>query len=257
MCPSRHARRKDRHLRSTSTPTGMYTRPSPSAQGYDVHRAGYEATVARFDRWSGTYDRGRVQSVVFEPVHRALLDRALLRYPAPRRVLDVGCGTGRLLHAVGARLPGRVLVGIDASAGMLAVAAATAAATDAGPGYLRGRAGRLPFRDRSFDLVLCTFSYRHWADQEAGTREVGRVLDRGGVLGIADAFPPPAAPGRWARRRWPGMRPAFWRRRDPREAEHLPVLRAALARSGLTVLGSERIACSGLLGEVTLLLARR
>lgn len=198
--------------------------------------AGHEGTIARFDRWAGDYDRGALQAILFEPVHAALLDRMLRLVPAPRRVLDVGCGTGRLLRSAAGRLPGRVLVGLDASAGMLSVAAGN----PGGPRYVQGTASRLPLRDGGVDLVLCTFSYRHWAEQEAGLREMARVLARGGLLGFADVLPPPRR-GRW------------WRpRRGP-----LDGLLDALERGGLAVASVERITGFGLLGEATLVLARR
>ncbi len=50
-------------------------------------------------------------------------DLALASGDFPRRVLDVGCGTGLLLRMLAARLPeAELLVGIDAAAGMIATA---------------------------------------------------------------------------------------------------------------------------------------
>ena len=51
--------------------------------------------VGRFGRWVSTYDENWLQPRFFEPVREATLDRAALLAPNPRRVLDVGCGTGR------------------------------------------------------------------------------------------------------------------------------------------------------------------
>ena len=48
-------------------------------------------------------------------------DLALTAAGAPRRVLDIGCGTGLLLRLLATRLPeAESLVGIDAAAGMIA-----------------------------------------------------------------------------------------------------------------------------------------
>ena len=53
-----------------------------------------------------------------------LAERALagIEFPAARRVLDIGCGDGRVTARIAARLPDSTVVGIDRSAGMLAAA---------------------------------------------------------------------------------------------------------------------------------------
>jgi ubiquinone/menaquinone biosynthesis C-methylase UbiE len=51
-----------------------------------------------------------------------------------------------------------------------------------------GVAERLPFDDTSFDLVVSTVSFDHWADQPAGLAEVARVLRPGGRFVLVDLF---------------------------------------------------------------------
>jgi len=64
---------------------------------------------------------------------------------------------------------------------------------------------QLPFSDRSFDLVLSTISFHHWADRAAGLREVSRVLRRAGVFILADIFVGgPFGPVLWLFRRLHG-----------------------------------------------------
>lgn len=55
---------------------------------------------------------------------------ARIPYPAPRRVVDLGCGAGNALPALAARFPGAEIRGVDGSATMLAKAAATGFAVE-------------------------------------------------------------------------------------------------------------------------------
>src|SRR5919205_224408 len=59
--------------------------------------------VGRFGRWASTYDEHWLQPRFFGPVQEATLRRAALLAPDPRRVLDVGCGTGVLLRKAAER----------------------------------------------------------------------------------------------------------------------------------------------------------
>ena len=108
---------------------------------------------------------------------------------APRRVLDVGCGTGYLLRLLAARYPQAAdLAGIDAAPSM--IEASDRAADDRRLRFTVGTAERLPYPDDAFDLVVSTTSFDHWADQLAGLRECARVLAPGGHLVLADQFSP-------------------------------------------------------------------
>jgi SAM-dependent methyltransferase len=53
-------------------------------------------------------------------------------------------------------------------------------------GLVRATVGALPFADATFDLVVSTVSFHHWASQGAGLAEVGRVLAPGGTFVLAD-----------------------------------------------------------------------
>jgi ubiquinone/menaquinone biosynthesis C-methylase UbiE len=124
-------------------------------------------------------------------LHHVIADRtsdlALSAHPRPRRVIDVGCGTGYLLRSLAARCPeADSLVGIDPAPAM--VAAATAGAQDDRLNFTAGVAERLAFPDGSFDLVVSTTSFDHWSDQLAGLRESARVLVPGGHLVLVDQF---------------------------------------------------------------------
>lgn len=84
--------------------------------------------------------------------------RVLERLAArPReRILDLGCGTGRLTAAVAERT-GRLVVGADRSAAMLARAAGEGSSHTA---FVRADGAALPFATR-FDAVFSTATF-HW-----------------------------------------------------------------------------------------------
>jgi ubiquinone/menaquinone biosynthesis C-methylase UbiE len=140
--------------------------------------------VGQFDRWSKRYDRSKWQWLHFDRVHRHAFNFAA-PFGEPTAILDVGCGTGRLLRAAHARWPNARLVGIDPSEGMI----------DAGRGRTRAElhlagAEAIPLPDRSIDLAFSTIAFHHWADPARGLREVARVLRPGGGLVLIDNIGP-------------------------------------------------------------------
>ena len=141
--------------------------------------------VDRFDRWAPTYDRHFLQRMVFEPVQRTVLDLAALEVPAPGAILDVGCGTGRLLQSAEGRFPGATLEGVDAAIGMVKHAQAVIPAGSR-IRVQQATAEKLPFASGQFDLVFSTMTFHHWADQRQGIGEVGRVLKPTGRWLLAD-----------------------------------------------------------------------
>ena len=135
-----------------------------------------------FDRWSARYDRSLSQPLLFAPVHRAVVAALTPRLSASAVVLDIGCGTGRLLDRLGAARPGMTLIGVDRSAGMVG------AARSRRPHLWieSGTAESLPHPDRSFDAVVTTLSFHHWADKAGALAEVFRVLRPGGLFALTD-----------------------------------------------------------------------
>lgn len=100
---------------------------------------------------------------------REFLDRILgLR---PQSVLDVGCGEGALLRSLAeAGCPRRL--GLEPDEAVVALA------VSAGLDVRAGRAERLPFADRSFDLVILDYVAHHVENLPQTLLEAARVADR-------------------------------------------------------------------------------
>ena len=91
-----------------------------------------------------------------------------------RRVLDVGCGTGRLSSLLAER--GAKVWGIDPSGEMLDEARTRAPQS---AGFKQGRAEALPFRDGWFDRAVLWLVV-HLVDRSRSLPELVRVLGPGG-----------------------------------------------------------------------------
>jgi trans-aconitate 2-methyltransferase len=108
----------------------------------------------------------------------------MLTLAGNERVLDVGCGDGKITAQIAERVPAGSVVGVDPSKDMIAFAAEHFSAK--GHANLRfevADARRLPFLCE-FDLVV-TFNALHWVpEQEAAWRAIHVALKPGGrVIG--------------------------------------------------------------------------
>lgn len=148
-----------------------------------------DATTSRFDRRAHGYQDSALQQFLFGPVQETALQLALRLRPQAGRILDVGCGSGQLLRRLRPSYPTADLVGVDPAERMVAAAIA-GTSTELAVYYLRARAEHLPFVQDVFDLAFATLSFRHWANPLAGIAELSRVLTPGGLLVLADIFPP-------------------------------------------------------------------
>jgi SAM-dependent methyltransferase len=136
-----------------------------------------------FDLWSLVYDAPAVQRVTYRPVQDAVV-RALRADP-PARILDVGCGTGRLAVRLAHELPRARVTGCDFSHGMLRQAYARGGALT----WVQGDAERLPFADGAFDAVVSTEAFHWFPDPDRALAGFHRVLAERGRLLIAFVNP--------------------------------------------------------------------
>ena len=114
---------------------------------------------------------------------------------APRRILDIGCGTGHFTHRLLQRWPKAEVVGVDIALPMLRRLRSRERSLSARLGLARrpaaicGDARALPFADGAFDLVFSNLCLQ-WLDElPAVFGEWRRVLAPGGAL-VASTFGP-------------------------------------------------------------------
>jgi len=121
-----------------------------------------------------------------DAARRALVEQAALR-PA-QRVLDIGCGTGRLIVLVAHLHPDVEVVGLDPDPKALARARRKVERAGVSVQLDRGFADALPYAPASFDRVFSSFMLHHLEPTQkvAALREVRRVLEPGGALHLLD-----------------------------------------------------------------------
>lgn len=135
----------------------------------------YDVTAAKYDAIK-QYDPTEEQLLVVRPVIQAIGTR---RQP---RLLDVATGTGRVPLAIVGALDEGILVGLDDSARMLAIAGEKLAAHHERVTLVRHPAVPLPFATGSFDVVTCLEALEFFPSDQAALREMVRVLRAGGTL---------------------------------------------------------------------------
>jgi ubiquinone/menaquinone biosynthesis C-methylase UbiE len=145
-------------------------------------------TTPFFNAVSRVYDTPVLQRLVYRPSQDVVL--AELARRGPRRIADVGCGTGVLTARIADALDAEELYGFDLSDGMLAVARAKSDRVR----WERAPAEELPLRVGGLGAVITTEAF-HFFDQPVALAEFHRVLEPGGCLIIASVNTPVAALG--------------------------------------------------------------
>lgn len=140
----------------------------------------------RFGVLTPLYDAAVALTMREGEIQDALVRRAAL---APgQRVLDLGCGTGALALAIGARVPGVDVVGLDADPKILAIAARKARRAGLAIDWVQGDASAPPFPAGSFDRIVSRLMFHHLTlDEKRQSLAAARqLLQPGGWLHIAD-----------------------------------------------------------------------
>ncbi len=151
-----------------------------------IRRSRAVSAESYFRRHAAEWDAIRSLHIPEAEVESAI--RKLLPRGTIGDLLDIGTGTGRMLRLCAGQA--ERAVGLDLSREMLAVARANLD----GPAFrhcaLRlAPAEKLPFPDRSFDVVLSHMVLHFLADPAAAVREAARVLRPRGRLILVDFAP--------------------------------------------------------------------
>ncbi len=152
--------------------------------------ASQAARALEYERWVGgssptaagfRWMMGAGQWAMNAPLYRLPTN---LKLDAATRLLDLGSGRGAILRNLDDQLQcERPPVGLDASREMLRLAQRDESNPRRAAGLVQATASVLPFRDGSFNLVLCGHLVRNMDDVEVLglLSEVHRVLEPGGL----------------------------------------------------------------------------
>jgi ubiquinone/menaquinone biosynthesis C-methylase UbiE len=151
-----------------------------------------EITDVIRDHWdvrAGTFDDEAGHGLVAAEQRRAWHELiAETVGETPRRVLDVGCGTGFL--ALRFAELGHDVVGVDLAPQMIERARAKAASSGLRVELAVADGSALPFPDASFDVVVARHVIWNLPDPDRGVEEWLRVLRPQGLLALVE--------GKWA-----------------------------------------------------------
>lgn len=143
------------------------------------------------------YERGARTTTPFLRAHKDLHERFVdvigAGAPAPRAILDMGCGFGKTTRPLYEHNRDAEIVGIDLSAPCLKVAARDAAAAQArNVRFLQRDAADTGLPDGAFDVVTSTMLLHEMPPEHtrAVFAEAHRLLEPGGLMIHLDFLPP-------------------------------------------------------------------
>jgi SAM-dependent methyltransferase len=143
---------------------------SGAAAGFSAHADDYAATM----------------TPALAPVAAEVVRRAVLQ--AGEAVLDIGTGTGTA--AILARGEGRIVTGLDAAPGMLAIARRLAPDID----FIDADFSHMPLPDGAMDVVIAVHALLFADDRIGALREWRRVTRQGGRMALSVPGPGDVVP---------------------------------------------------------------
>lgn len=126
-----------------------------------------------FSRVAHHYEQyADIQYLLAERLLKEIKQQSIL----PESILDIGCGTGKLIQALSQLYPHARGVGLDVSREMIRFAKAR------GMEAVVANAEELPFSSEIFNLVVSNAAYQWVGNLPAAFQEAHRVLKEGGVF---------------------------------------------------------------------------
>ncbi len=147
------------------------------------------AMASAFDQAAPHYDEA---ALLQQEVGSRFIEQLPLFKIEPRRILDLGCGTGHITQALSSHYPRASITSLDLAVGMVKMTRER----NRSPRFnlwnrLRGRSGHhflvgdaesLPLADNSFDLIASNLTFQWCSDLPRLFAEIQRVLAPGGLL---------------------------------------------------------------------------
>jgi ubiquinone/menaquinone biosynthesis C-methylase UbiE len=229
--PSSASRRATRDVASASVAPGSEHLPTYYAQDFHFQTGGYltEGSARLYDVQVETLFLGGAAPMRREAL-RPIAEFMRGRDQRSIHLLDVACGTGRLLRDIRLAYPAMQLSGLDLSAPYLDEARRHLAPLRPAT-WIEANAEAIPLADASQDIVTTVFLFHELppAVRRIVLAEMARVLKPGGLLVFVDSLQMGDRPG------WDGLLESFPERFHEPYYRHYAVddLNAAMTERGL------------------------
>jgi S-adenosylmethionine-diacylgycerolhomoserine-N-methlytransferase len=137
---------------------------------YRVHSKIYNLT-----RWAFLFGRKRI-------IHQ------LLEHSQPQRILEIGCGTGRLIRTLNQRCTDTEIIGLDLSEHMLNQARSITAQNNNTIQFIHQDLHQFMHQnEQRFDAVLCSYSLSMLGDEKyPAVNGIRSLLSDDGLLAVVD-----------------------------------------------------------------------
>jgi ubiquinone/menaquinone biosynthesis C-methylase UbiE len=128
-----------------------------------------------YDRIAKRYHEKRTEEKLISSEYNEMpATLSLLKNVKGKKILDLGCGTG--IYAKILKRRGAIVSGIDLSSKMIEIAKQNVKEVD----FRVGSVYKLPYKSRTFDIVLASRVVNYFANLNKAFREVRRVLKKDG-----------------------------------------------------------------------------
>lgn len=147
-----------------------------------------QLTKRQFSFWSKWYDSKIFRTFYFKKLYGKIIETIAKKkdhLKSGRAFLDAACGTGEIIFRLSRDYPEINFTGIDFTEAMVKIARQK---NKERPNVkiLNADVTRLPFKDQSFDFIICSDALHHFSDPESSIKELSRVSRKGAVFLLAD-----------------------------------------------------------------------